>query len=271
MDSLSKETLFPSSGTIWLVVAFFHSHPFSSKTSSTMLSITLYYKKVIFAALLTKMKKMKKLIYTLLAVSIIFAACKKEDEVTTPVTPSAISGCMDAIATNYDATATSDDGSCTFGIVGGAWITDSEELDMHVIVSMGGMVVMDTSLTEIENNQDSMESVISKFSNNGDFNAWDNNNNHVDSGTWVQSGSTVAITTDTVIVGEIISVTKTDLVHQVIGNETFTEDGVDYDIDFVFTGYHTRDENGFTSNNTNQRKGNTSLINKRKLINSIKR
>ena len=29
---------------------------------------------------------MKKLIYTLLAVSIIFAACKKEDEVTTPVT-----------------------------------------------------------------------------------------------------------------------------------------------------------------------------------------
>jgi hypothetical protein len=241
---------------------------------------------------------MKKLLYTLLAVSIIFAACKKEEEdsIAAPTVisgcmdntalnfdPTAtvedgsctytaiIYGCMDTIAINYNTTATSDDGSCTFGIVGGAWITDSEELDMHVIVSMGGMVVMDTSLTEIENNQDSMESVISKFSNNGDFNAWDNNNNHVDSGTWVQSGSTVTITTDTVIVGEIISVTKTDLVHQVIGNETFTEDGVDYDIDFVFTGYHTRDENGFTSNNTNQRKGNTSLINKRKLINSIKR
>ena len=235
-----------------------------------MLSITLYFKSLIFAALLTKMKKMKKLLYTLLAVTLVFSACKKEEEDSfTP--PTVLSGCTDAIATNYDATATSDDGSCTFGIVGGAWITDIEELDMHVIVSMGGMVVMDTSLTEIENNQDSMESVKSKFSNNGDFNAWDNNNTLVDSGTWVQSGSTVTITTDTVIVGEIISVTKTDLVHQVIGNETFTEDGVDYDIDFVFTGYHTRDENGFTSNNTNQRKGNTSLINKRKLINSIKR
>ncbi|HIG32425.1 MAG TPA: hypothetical protein EYQ09_03150 [Flavobacteriales bacterium] len=212
---------------------------------------------------------MKKLIYTFLAVSIIFAACKKEDEVVTPP-PTVISGCMDAIATNYNATATSDDGSCTFGIVGGAWITNSEVVDMHVIVSMGGMVVMDTSLTEIENNQDSMETVIQKFWNNGDFNAWDNNNNLVDSGTWVQSGNTVTVTTDTVIVGEILSVTKTNLVHEVVGNQTFTEDGADYDIDFVFTAYHTRDENGFTTNNTNQRIGKTTWLDKTKLMNSIK-
>ena len=45
---------------------------------------------------------MKKVLYTLLAVSIVFAACKKEDEA---VTPTVLSGCMDAIATNYDATA----------------------------------------------------------------------------------------------------------------------------------------------------------------------
>jgi hypothetical protein len=209
---------------------------------------------------------MKKLLYTLLAVSIIFAACKKEEE-----PPTVLSGCTDAIATNYDATATSDDGSCTFGIEGGAWITDTEEMTMHAIVSMGGMVFMDTTITEIETNQDSMETVIQKFFNNGVFNAWDNNNNLVDNGTWVQSGTTVTVTTDTVIVGEIISVTKTNLVHTVEGNETFTEDGFDYDIDFTFTAYHTRDENGFTTNNINQRKGNTSLINKRKLINSIKR
>jgi len=213
---------------------------------------------------------MKKLLYTLLAVTLVFSACKKEEE-DAIATPTVLSGCTDAIATNYDATATSDDGSCTFGIVGGAWITDTEEMTMHAIVSMGGMVFMDTTLTEIETNQDSMETVIQKFFNNGDFNAWDNNNNLVDNGTWVQSGTTVTVTTDTAIVGEIISVTKTNLVHTVEGNETFTEDGADYDIDYVFTAYHTRDENGFTTNNINQRKGNTSLINKRKLINSIKR
>ena len=206
--------------------------------------------------------------YVLLAVSIVFSACKKEEEDTIAAT-TVLSGCTDAIATNYDATATSDDGSCTFGIVGGAWITDTEEMTMHAIVSMGGMVFMDTTLTEIETNQDSMETVIQKFWGNGDFNAWDNNNNLVDNGTWVQSGANVTVTTYTVIVGEIISVTKTNLVHTVEGNETFTEDGADYDIDFTFAAYHTRNENGFNTNNTNQRKGNTSF--KRKLINSIKK
>ena len=202
---------------------------------------------------------MKKILYLFLAVSFIFTACKKEE------------GCTDATATNYNADAEDDDGTCTFGIVGGAWITDTEEMNMHAVVSMGGMVIMDTTLTEIETNQDSMETVIQKFWDNGDFNAWDNNNNLVDSGTWVQSGTTVTVTTDTVIVGEILSVTKTNLVHEVIGNESFTEDGIDYVIDYVFTAHHTRDENGFTTSNINQRKANTSLINKRKLINSIKR
>lgn len=213
---------------------------------------------------------MKKIFYTLLTVSIIFAACKKEEE-DSIAAPTVISGCMDNTALNFDPTATVGDGSCTFGIVGGAWITDSEEITMHAVVSMGGMVVMDTTITEIETNQDSMETVIQKFWDNGDFNAWDNNNNLVDIGTWVQLGTTVTITTDTVIVGEIISVTKTNLVHTVEGTDNFTEDGLDYDVDYTFTANHTRDENGFTTNNTNQRKENTSWINKRRLMNIIKR
>ena len=54
---------------------------------------------------------MKKLIYTTLAVSITFAACKKEEDVITP-TPSEVSGCTDSNATNYNPSATVDDGSC---------------------------------------------------------------------------------------------------------------------------------------------------------------
>ena len=54
---------------------------------------------------------MKKLLYTFLAVSIIFAACKKEDEV---VTPTVVNGCTDSLAINYNPLATIDDGSCTY-------------------------------------------------------------------------------------------------------------------------------------------------------------
>ena len=68
-----------------------------------------------------------------------------------------------------------------------------------------------------------------------------------------------------------LNLLKVNLVHTVEGNETFIEDGADYDIDYVFTAYHTRDENGFTTNNIYQRKGNTFFINKRELINSIKK
>ena len=71
------------------------------------------------------------------AISFLATACKKEEE-----PPTVLSGCTDAIATNYDATATSDDGSCTFGIVGGAWITDTEEID--IINEEKYLVISDT-------------------------------------------------------------------------------------------------------------------------------
>jgi len=49
---------------------------------------------------------MKKILFPLLAVSIIFSACKKEE------------GCTDSTATNYNADAENDDGSCTYSIIG---------------------------------------------------------------------------------------------------------------------------------------------------------
>ena len=48
---------------------------------------------------------MKKIIYLFLTVSLIFSACNKED---------IVSGCTDPYATNYDANATVDDGSCVY-------------------------------------------------------------------------------------------------------------------------------------------------------------
>jgi len=115
---------------------------------------------------------MKKLIYTLLAVSIIFSACKKEEGCTDPTAtnynadaekddgsciavilgctdnaalnfdPSAntddgscidlILGCMDEIATNYNALATVDDGLCEYGITGGKWMGTSESYDLII-------------------------------------------------------------------------------------------------------------------------------------------
>jgi nitrous oxide reductase accessory protein NosL len=57
---------------------------------------------------------MKKLLYTFLAVSIIFAACKKEEENNNPIgTTTIVYGCTDTNAINYNPTATVDDSSCT--------------------------------------------------------------------------------------------------------------------------------------------------------------
>jgi len=108
---------------------------------------------------------MKKLIYTLIAVSIVFAGCKKEDEVVLPTVISGctdvlaqnynsdatvdngfctyttgISGCMDTIATNYDATATTDDGSCTYGLTGGIWSAINVIIDSTITVTVGGIL-----------------------------------------------------------------------------------------------------------------------------------
>ncbi len=54
---------------------------------------------------------MKKIIYTLLAITLVISACKKEDEDTAP-TNTTVSGYMDNIATNYNALATVDNGNC---------------------------------------------------------------------------------------------------------------------------------------------------------------
>ena len=60
---------------------------------------------------------MKKLLYTLLAVSIIFSACEEEDTAPTISAPTIVNGCTDTNATNYNSSATNDDGSCIYPTV----------------------------------------------------------------------------------------------------------------------------------------------------------
>jgi len=79
--------------------------------------------------------KIKKALYTLSIVSIIFTACKKEED-----TPVAINGCTDTTATNYDELATVDDGSCIYGIVG-VWTPTSLVIDSSQTVTINGETV----------------------------------------------------------------------------------------------------------------------------------
>ena len=70
---------------------------------------------------------MKKILYLFLTVSLIFSSCKKEEDEV--VTPTVISGCTDSDATNYNASATSDNGSCEYSIANSVWAITSSIAD----------------------------------------------------------------------------------------------------------------------------------------------
>ena len=62
----------------------------------------------------------------------------------------------------------------------------------------------------------------------------------------------------------IISITQTNVILEGPSwTESWTDYGEDYVVEIDAAMLLTRDPNGFTTNNTNQRKGNTSWINKR--------
>jgi len=139
---------------------------------------------------------MKKLLYSLLAVSIIFAACSKgEDEV---VVPTAIDGCTDSLATNYNPLATVDDGSCTYdGLIGGVWITTNVILDSTVTVTVGGVINPTQSGTgsEIKTAEEAEVPTSVEFLSNGTVYALHSYDPaEDDTSTYSISGSTLTIT-----------------------------------------------------------------------------
>jgi len=145
---------------------------------------------------------MKKLIYTLLAVSMIFTACKKEE------------GCTDAIATNYNADAEDDDNSCIYSIVG-TWSPTS----MAVIanVSMAGMTLMDTSYTMTPSDED-WELSDFEFTADGQVIM------EGESLPYSYSGNVLTTTEDGETTTETCTVTKTNMV--LIMNDTEEENGM---------------------------------------------
>ena len=158
---------------------------------------------------------MKKLLYTLLVVSFIFTACKKEeDEVVTPpvvngctdanannynssatnddgsCTYDIVSGCMDSIAFNYNLLAIEDDGSCDYRVTGGKWIQFSESIDVTVIVwadENQTQFIDSMSISEYESNADSLMIKQIKFFINGNVKTYDQQGMINQEGNWTEN------------------------------------------------------------------------------------
>ena len=143
---------------------------------------------------------MKKVLYTLLAVSIIFASCKKEeDEVVAPVAPSIV----------------------------GTWTPTSAAV--NYTATMGGMMLMDTSYTMTPSDEE-WEFTDVEFTADGQMIM------EGESNSYSHSGNTLTITEDGETETNTCTVTSTNMV--VIFNDSEEEDGITMTSDITLN--HTR-------------------------------
>jgi len=148
---------------------------------------------------------MKKVLYTLLAVSLIFTACKKEE------------GCTDAIATNYNADAEDDDNSCIYSIVG-IWTPTSVSVTQSMTATVMGQIVdsYDTTFTTAPADV-GMEGDV-------EFTADGNMYDEGDTNSYTYSGNVLTITEDGESETQTCTVTSTSLTVSFSETETYTED-----------------------------------------------
>ena len=157
---------------------------------------------------------MKKLLYTFLAVSIIFAACKKEeDEVVTPVAPSIV----------------------------GVWTPTSISVTQSMSATVMGQIVeslsFDTTFT----------STPADVGMDGDveFTADGNMYNDGDTNSYTYSGSTLTVTEDGETETNPCTITSTSLTIMFSETETYTEDYMGQEATIT-------ESNDFTLNATRQ-------------------
>ena len=135
---------------------------------------------------------MKKVLFTLLAVSIIFAACKKEeDEVVAPVTPSIV----------------------------GVWTPTSASGTQSMSVTVMGQIVdsFDTTFTMTSADPD-WEFTDVEFTTDGKM------YNDLDTNSYTYSGNVLTITEDGESETQTCTVTSTSLTVSFSETETYTED-----------------------------------------------
>lgn len=173
---------------------------------------------------------MKKYLYLILAVSVIFTSCKKEE------------GCSDELATNYNVDAEKDDGSCIFSVAGGTWTTQSVVSTGNMTVSMAGLTVLDSAINYTETNPDSLEPYMLIINENGTYMEHDQANVMIEQGTWSSSGNQLTInSSDTTYILTVNSVSKNNLSMSITFNESETEMGMTMSFNLTQTINATRE------------------------------
>jgi hypothetical protein len=97
---------------------------------------------------------MKKLIYTILAASIIFISCKKDEETAPSINSVANTDTTVTDNTGTDTTVTDNDNNQAGKSIIGAWSVISTENEVNTKISIKGIVVGDTSYTELREKGD---------------------------------------------------------------------------------------------------------------------